>query len=318
MTSVDLAVFSTGWLLGWLLLWRTRPLPTVAQPEREPIAAIIPARNEARSIGAVVDRIVAQLRPGDELVVVDDQSDDDTAVLARGGGARVVPTATGVGLARQAARLLARSPRHRGADTAVHRRRRAPIDTAPRRHRGRRPGASRRGGVGATLAPHRALVRAGQPAVQRDRPDGIGRVHRARRACPSDRGVRARARDAPPPLRRGRRARGRPRSTHRGHRSRPTGRWRRAVHRATRHDVSDVSRRLAATRGRLDAHHRDRVSVRPGGGWRSGSSGGSRRSPAAGSQAACRGTIRCAPESSTSCARSSAGCSDDGPGRSTR
>ena len=29
MTSVDLAVFSIGWLLGWLLLWRTRPLPTV-------------------------------------------------------------------------------------------------------------------------------------------------------------------------------------------------------------------------------------------------------------------------------------------------
>ena len=92
MTSVDLAVFSTGWLLGWLLLWRTRPLPTVTHPEREPIATIIPARNEARSIGAVVDRIVAQLRPGDELVVVDDQSDDATAVLARGGGAQVVPT----------------------------------------------------------------------------------------------------------------------------------------------------------------------------------------------------------------------------------
>ena len=93
MTSVDLAVFSIGWLLGWLLLWRTRPLPTVTQPEREPIATIIPARNEARSIGAVVDRIVAQLRPGDELVVVDDQSDDDTAELAQGRGAQVVPTA---------------------------------------------------------------------------------------------------------------------------------------------------------------------------------------------------------------------------------
>ena len=93
MTTVDLAVFSTGWLLGWLLLWRTRPLPSLRSREREPLAAIVPARNEAHSIGGVVDRIVAQLRPGDEFVVVDDHSDDGTAVIARSGGARVVSTA---------------------------------------------------------------------------------------------------------------------------------------------------------------------------------------------------------------------------------
>jgi 4,4'-diaponeurosporenoate glycosyltransferase len=91
MTSVDLVVFSTGWLLGWLLLWRTRPLPSPIRPGREPLAAIVPARNEARSIGMLVDRIVPQLQPGDEFVVVDDQSDDGTAELARTHGARVVP-----------------------------------------------------------------------------------------------------------------------------------------------------------------------------------------------------------------------------------
>ena len=93
MTTVDLAVFSTGWVIGWLLLWRTRPLPNVDPSDREPIAAIVPARNEARSIGGVVDRIVAQLRPGDEFVVVDDQSDDGTAAIARDRGARVESTA---------------------------------------------------------------------------------------------------------------------------------------------------------------------------------------------------------------------------------
>ncbi len=35
MTSVDLAVFSTGWLLGWLLLWRTRPLAEFPVPGHE-------------------------------------------------------------------------------------------------------------------------------------------------------------------------------------------------------------------------------------------------------------------------------------------
>ena len=97
MTSVDLAVFSTGWLLGWLLLWRTRPLPSFPPPAREPLAVIVPARNEARSIGNVVDRIVAQMRPGDEFVVVDDASDDGTAVIARGRGARVVTTSPAPG-----------------------------------------------------------------------------------------------------------------------------------------------------------------------------------------------------------------------------
>lgn len=92
MTSVDVALFSTGWLLGWLLLWRTRPLSRPVRAGREPLAAIVPARNEARSIGMLVDRIVAQLRPGDEFVVVDDESDDGTAELARTHGARVVST----------------------------------------------------------------------------------------------------------------------------------------------------------------------------------------------------------------------------------
>jgi len=97
MTAVDLAVFSIGWLLGWLLLWRTRPLPSSHRGEREPLAVIVPARDEANSIGSVVDRIVAQLLPGDEFVVVDDQSDDGTAAIARGRGALVVSTAPAPG-----------------------------------------------------------------------------------------------------------------------------------------------------------------------------------------------------------------------------
>ena len=256
MTTVDLAVFSIGWLLGWLLLWRTRPLPSVRSRAREPLAAIVPARNEAHSIGDVVDRIVAQLRPGDEFVVVDDHSDDGTAVIARSRGARVVSTAPAPGWLGKPHACWRGAATTAAPDAAVHRRRRAPGGASPRRHRGRGADASRRGGVGAAVAPHRALVRTGEPAVQRGRADGIGRVHRARRPCPPDRGVRAGARDAARPLRRGRRARGRPRSAHGGHRSRPTGRWRSAVHRSPRHHVPDVPRRLASAPRRLDPHHR--------------------------------------------------------------
>lgn len=54
--------------------------------ERSRIAIIIPALNEARTIGAVVARV----REYGDAVVVDDGSTDDTARLAREAGAEVV------------------------------------------------------------------------------------------------------------------------------------------------------------------------------------------------------------------------------------
>lgn len=50
--------------------------------------AIIPAFNEARRIAPVIEGVMAHLAPGDVLVV-DDGSTDDTAVVARRAGARV-------------------------------------------------------------------------------------------------------------------------------------------------------------------------------------------------------------------------------------
>ncbi len=61
------------------------------------IAVCIPARNEAATVGPIVDTIVTTLtdRSGglplvDDVVVVDDGSDDGTADLARRAGARVI------------------------------------------------------------------------------------------------------------------------------------------------------------------------------------------------------------------------------------
>jgi 4,4'-diaponeurosporenoate glycosyltransferase len=93
--GVDLALFGVGWILGWLLLWRLRPLP-VGRPDasgpvgRPATAVIVPARNEALALPHLLPGLAAQLRPGDELVVVDDHSTDSTADVATHLGARVV------------------------------------------------------------------------------------------------------------------------------------------------------------------------------------------------------------------------------------
>jgi hypothetical protein len=60
-------------------------------PSREPIWAVIPAQNEAASIAEVVSRAKAH---AEHVLVVDDASSDDTAVLARAAGAQVLPLVT--------------------------------------------------------------------------------------------------------------------------------------------------------------------------------------------------------------------------------
>lgn len=99
------------WLAGFLLLWRIPPVnryggmrgsgpdhvrPAVAEergPGVEEVSIVIPARNEAGNIGLLLDSIAGQRsRPG-EVIVVDDQSGDATAEIARGyaaAGVRVI------------------------------------------------------------------------------------------------------------------------------------------------------------------------------------------------------------------------------------
>jgi 4,4'-diaponeurosporenoate glycosyltransferase len=86
--------FLFGWTAGWLLLMRMRPLPAAAATDagkRTPVAVVVPVRNEAANLPELLPALVAQLRQGDELVVVDDSSTDGSAELAAEMGADVIP-----------------------------------------------------------------------------------------------------------------------------------------------------------------------------------------------------------------------------------
>lgn len=85
---IDVAPFLAGWLLGWFMLWSTRPLPPL-RGRRSAVSIIIPARDEVDALPDLLAALTPQLGPGDELLVVDDHSTDATADAARRGGAAV-------------------------------------------------------------------------------------------------------------------------------------------------------------------------------------------------------------------------------------
>jgi chlorobactene glucosyltransferase len=60
--------------------------PVVATGDAPPVSILIPARNEAATIGATVQALLAQAYPRFELIVLDDGSTDGTAALARQAG----------------------------------------------------------------------------------------------------------------------------------------------------------------------------------------------------------------------------------------
>jgi glucosyl-3-phosphoglycerate synthase len=75
--------------------WPVGRVLAAKEASAESVSVVIPARNEAATVGRIVERVVAELPPGlvDEVVVMDSDSDDGTARVARDAGARVYRTA---------------------------------------------------------------------------------------------------------------------------------------------------------------------------------------------------------------------------------
>lgn len=89
-------ILVAGWFAGWWLLWRVPVLgarPAAADDGAVPptVAVVIPARNEEHSLPALLASLATQTLRPTEVVVVDDESHDATAEVARAHpGVRVV------------------------------------------------------------------------------------------------------------------------------------------------------------------------------------------------------------------------------------
>jgi len=92
---LSVSAFLILWSFGFLLLWHldVAPLPTGSDPAPH-VSAIIPARNEAANLGELLRSLHQQSQPLAEILVVDDNSTDETAQIAHAAGARVVEAAS--------------------------------------------------------------------------------------------------------------------------------------------------------------------------------------------------------------------------------
>lgn len=87
-----LALLAAQWWLGRRAIRAMRSFerPALWVKKRAPVSVIVPARNEAKRLGFLLESIQHQLRDEDELVVVDDSSTDSTREVVRKAGVRVV------------------------------------------------------------------------------------------------------------------------------------------------------------------------------------------------------------------------------------
>ena len=92
MTTSSIAFVVAGLLAGVVLAWRLPGLRTPTRPTRatRSVSVIIPARDEAGNLPALLASLAQQTMAPLEVLVVDDGSTDATAAVAAAGGARVI------------------------------------------------------------------------------------------------------------------------------------------------------------------------------------------------------------------------------------
>ena len=91
---VSTMLFLAGWCAGWIGVLQARALPRARQniqlASRPSVSVIVPCRNEARQVPELLSSLQSALRDDDEVIVIDDDSIDETARIASSHGAVVI------------------------------------------------------------------------------------------------------------------------------------------------------------------------------------------------------------------------------------
>jgi len=91
--SLPIALAACSWVLSWFAFFRLRSVRRVGGSKvgkPATISVVIPARNEEANLANLIPSLNAQSRSFLEIIVVDDQSEDGTASVARELGATVI------------------------------------------------------------------------------------------------------------------------------------------------------------------------------------------------------------------------------------
>jgi len=89
---VEFVIHIALWLLGFVFFFRIPVCKSgqVKNTARPTISIIVPARNEEANIPSLLRSLKGQVDENDEIVVIDDHSEDKTAVVAEKEGVRVI------------------------------------------------------------------------------------------------------------------------------------------------------------------------------------------------------------------------------------
>jgi 4,4'-diaponeurosporenoate glycosyltransferase len=89
----EFAVLVAGFAAALLLFWRIPLLPRNTAEQATRLSVIIPARNEAKTLPLLLGDLLAQTVQPHEIIVVNDDSQDETESIARAFGVRVLSSA---------------------------------------------------------------------------------------------------------------------------------------------------------------------------------------------------------------------------------
>ena len=90
-TLLASVIFAIGWCAGWVGFARSQRLPTTplladtdgVVARRPSVSVVIPCRDEADNLAELLPNLCSVLQAGDQVIVVDDASSDDTIEVAR-------------------------------------------------------------------------------------------------------------------------------------------------------------------------------------------------------------------------------------------